>query len=153
MDESAGTRRDPVLALEDLRQQVEAAEHRIAGKAEFLEQHGGSTSERLQALESIARDRQRRIALQARLDALVARVRDEDADVVHRWADRHRRMLARVASEADASLAGQARRAAAERTLRDWDDLEAGRAHCVCLNRYLLSDCVREAGSWLRDDR
>lgn len=59
-------------------------------------------------------------------------------------------MLTRVALAADASLAGQARRAAAERTLRDWDELEAGRVHCVCLNRHLLPDCVREAGSWLR---
>lgn len=140
----------PVLDLEALRQQVEAAEHRIAGKAEFLEQYGGTPAERLQALDSMARDRDRRDALQARLDALIATVRERDPDALHRWAERHRRLLARVAAERDDSSIGTARRAAAERTLRDWDGVEAGKGRCVCFNRHLLADCVREAGTWLR---
>jgi hypothetical protein len=150
MDSTAGSASDPVLDLEALRQQVEAAEHRIAGKAEFLEQYGGSPAERLQALQSMARDRERRDALEARLCELVASLRQHDGDAVHRWADRHRHMLARVVAERDESIDGAARRAAAERTMRDWDEVEAGQGRCVCLNRHLLADCVREAGCWLR---
>jgi len=150
MAEAASGSSDPVLDLEALRQQVEAAEHRIAGKAEFLEQYGGTPPERLQALESMARDRERRDALQVRLDALVSALRSVDPDAVHRWVERHRHMLARVAAEHDNTSVGIARRAAAVRTLRDWDEVEAGQGRCVCLNRHLLADCVREAGGWLR---
>jgi hypothetical protein len=150
MESTAGSSSDPVLDLEALRQQVEAAEHRIAGKAEFLEQYGGSPAERVQALQSMARDRERRDAYAARLGELIASLRARDSDAVHRWAERHRLMLSRVVAERGESSDGAARRAAAERTMRDWDDVETGQGRCVCLNRHLLADCVREASGWLR---
>ena len=67
---------DPIVRLEQLRQQIEAAHYRASGKAEYLELATEvDRSQRTQASYSIMVDRARESALLGELSAMLQELR------------------------------------------------------------------------------
>jgi hypothetical protein len=145
---------DPIVRLEQLRQQIEAAHNRASGKAEFLELATEvDRSQRTQASYSIMMDRAREGDLLAELCAMLQELRMDSPDVVQAWVDMHRLICQRIANDPAGDGIEERefarRRDVAQRTQSQWESVASGKQDCVRINEHLLGDYRREMEAWL----
>jgi uncharacterized protein (DUF885 family) len=141
-----------VVQLEQLRQKIEAARDRAAGKAEFLEFAAADPDQRSQAFHSLALDHTREAEMLVELRDRIATLRQQDPDAIEEWVAIHVQLCERLLHDDDDARDphdAELRRDLLRRLEAQWRTIARGAIECVLVHKQLLADYRKAMAQWL----
>jgi hypothetical protein len=132
------------LQLEQLRQQVEAAEHEIGNQSDYLGYGKPNAQQAKQAHELMARMKEQSQMSQAELQQLIATLRAERPEAFEGWIDLHLGMLEKIIAAPVTDINSRARQNVARETAQAWDRVRSGEQVYVNINWHFLKDYKAE---------
>lgn len=123
--------------LEELRQQIEAAEYDSGSNADFLDRGNPNASQKKQAEELIRTKNAEAAELKSQLQTLI---QNTPRQVIEEWVQYHTNILQSILSENIKSAHAVTRKNVAQETLESWRAVLNGTKEYVSINWYFLKD-------------
>jgi hypothetical protein len=125
------------IKLEELRQQIEAAEYESGSNADFLDRGNPNPSQKKQAEELIRQKNAEAAALKTQLRSLI---QNTPRPVIEEWVQYHTDILQSILSENSKDINAGARKNVAKETMDNWQAVLNGTKEYVGINWYFLKD-------------
>lgn len=130
-----------VLRLEELRQQIEAAEHTSGSIADYLDRGNPGEQERQEARAVMERHFDLARDYKRQLEELVTSTRRDAPQALEIWIDAHQSACREILSENNSQDDDQEiRLRLAQQALENWEKLRQGGAPYFHISGYFLSD-------------
>jgi post-segregation antitoxin (ccd killing protein) len=126
--------------LETLRQKIEDLDSEAGSQSDYLDYGKPDPKQAKQTQEFIDQLNNKSRALKAELKDLIAKVRAQQPQAIHEWADLHINILQKIVAETEAGVQAAVRRDVAQRTRQEWEKVRAGEQEYVNINGHYLKD-------------
>ena len=123
--------------LEELRQQIEAAENESGSNADFLDRGNPNPSQKKQAEELIRQKNAEAAELKTQLHTLI---QNTPRAFIEEWVEYHTKILQSIVSENSKDVNAGTRKHVAKQTLESWQAVLNGSKEYVSINWYFLKD-------------
>ena len=125
------------IKLEELRQQIEAAQNESGSNADFLDRGNPNPSQKKQAEELIRQKNAEAAALKTQLRSLI---QNTPRPIIEEWVQYHTDILQSILSENSKDRNAGARKNVAKETMDKWQAVLNGTKEYVGINWYFLKD-------------
>lgn len=125
------------IKLEELRQQIEAAQNESGSNADFLDRGNPNPSQKKQAEELIRQKNAEAAELKAQLRSLI---QNTPRPVIEEWVQYHTDILQSILAENRKDINAGARKNVAKETMDNWQAVLNGTKEYVGINWYFLKD-------------
>ena len=125
------------IKLEELRQQIEAAQNESGSNADFLDRGNPNPSQKKQAEELIRQKNAEAAELKAQLRSLI---QNTPRPIIEEWVQYHTDILQSILAENSKDINAGARKNVAKETIDNWQAVLNGTKEYVGINWYFLKD-------------
>ncbi len=123
--------------LEELRQQIEAAEYESGSNADFLDRGNPNSSQKKQAEELIRKKNAEAAELKSQLHTLI---QNTPRQIIEEWVQYHTNILQSIVSENSKDANAGTRKYVAKESIDNWQAVLNGTKEYVSINWYFLKD-------------